>query len=77
MSASALAGCGGKKVEDDETVTVEFYSTTKEADEVSYNIYTKNFTDFEEYYKTAYPAPRLCLLREFSVNPHGDYRTPR
>lgn len=55
MSASALAGCGGKKVEDDGTVHVEFYSTTKETDEASYNIYMERFAEFEEYYKTAYP----------------------
>ena len=54
MAVSALAGCGSKKV-DDGTVTVEFYSTTKETDEASYNIYMKNFSGFEEYYKTAFP----------------------
>ncbi len=54
MAMSALSGCGTKKT-DDSVVEVEFYSTTKEADEASYNIYTKNFAEFEEYYKTAFP----------------------
>ena len=35
LLAGSLAGCGGKK--DDGLVHVEFYSTTKETDEASYN----------------------------------------
>ncbi len=54
MSASTLAGCGGKK-EDDGTINVQFYSTTKETDEASYNIYTERYAEFEEYWKATYP----------------------
>ena len=53
LLAGSLAGCGG--IKDDGLVHVEFYSTTKETDEASYNIYMKNHADFTEYYKTAFP----------------------
>lgn len=57
MVTGVLAGCGADKI-DDSVVEVEFYSTTKEADEASYNIYSKRFSDFEEYYKTAFPEDK-------------------
>ncbi len=64
MAASSLVGCGGKK-EDDGVVTVQFYSTTKEADEASYKIYTERMAAFEEYYKTAFPNEK-----PIKVEPH-------
>ncbi|MBE7015504.1 MAG: hypothetical protein E7417_01610 [Ruminococcaceae bacterium] len=73
MLASSLAGCG-TKTGDDSVVEVEFYSTTKEADEASYNIYTKYFTEFEEYYKTAFPdeKPVKVTPNYYGYNP-SDY----
>ncbi len=64
MLASSLAGCGSKK-EDEDLITVEFYSTTKEADKASYEIYTGRFKDFTEYYKTAFPDEK-----QIKVEPH-------
>lgn len=61
MIAGSLAGCGEKK-ENDDLVHVEFYSTTKETDEASYNIYMKYHEDFTEYYKTAFPDEKQIKI---------------
>lgn len=52
MIVGIFSGC---KKKDDGFVHVQFYSTTKEADEASYNIYMKYHREFEEYYKKAFP----------------------
>ena len=72
MTASALAGCGAKKEESEDTINVQFYSTTKETDEASYNIYTQRYSEFEEYWKTAYPdeKPLNIDLNYYERLPH-------